>query len=215
MRNPFITAIIFAFICTSAVANVEKGVADFDKGVAAYAENNIPQAFKEFNVAAELGHDGAQFNVGLMYEQGLGTDKNEEKALTWYIKSGNLGNMFAQYNVGVFYENGKGTKVDFTKAHTWYRKAVMQSDGLAVGNLGMLYIRGDGVAENKEAGLALLILSTTLDGSPQNIAKSNISKTRGLTPAMVTTAQALSSDMISTKTPLMVLDNFLAKTSTK
>ena len=202
MRKRFITAMVFAFICTSAVAN-------FDKGVAAYAANNIPLALKEFSLAAELDDSRAQFNLGLMFEQGTGTVKSDQMALAWYIKSGELGNMFAQYNVAVFYENGRGTEVDFSQAHLWYRKAVLQGDGLAAGNLGMLYIRADGVVENKVAGLALLILSTTLDRSPENIAKRNISMLKNITPDMVSAAQELSNEMISTQAALVALDNFL------
>lgn len=193
---------MFVFVCTSASASLEKGVA-------AYGANDMPLAFKEFSSGAEAGDPAAQFNLGLMHEQGIGTDKNEKIALDWYKKSGALGNMFAQYNVAVFYENGRGTKVSFGQAHWWYRKAVSQGDGLAAGNLGMLYIRGDGVVENKVAGLALLILSTTLDDSAQNIAKRNISMIKNLTPAVVTSAQALSSEMIDSKTPLVALDKFL------
>lgn len=205
MKKQSITAIMLALISTSSVA-------DFDKGVAAYAANNIPLAFKEFRASAEIGDSDAQFNLGLMLEQGLGAEKNEAKALSWYIKSGSSGNMFAQYNVGVFYENGKGTDVNYAKAHEWYRKAVKQGDGLAVGNLGMLYIRAEGVAENKTAGLALLILSTMLDRSPENIAKKNIAMVKNLSADMVTKAQALSNEMADTKKPLVVLDKFLAKT---
>ncbi|MDU0355021.1 tetratricopeptide repeat protein [Paraglaciecola aquimarina] len=204
MRKKFITALIL--VCISSSAN-----ADFEKGLVAYAANDIPLAFEEFSSAAEDGDPNAQFNLGLMHEQGLGTQKNDEKALVWYKKSATLGNMFAQYNVGVFYENGKGTEVDFAQANAWYRKAVLQGDGLATGNLGMLYLRGDGVAENKQAALALLIMSTSLDSSAENVAKRNISLIRGLTPAMVTAAQTLSNEMIDSTTPLTVLDNFLAK----
>ncbi|WP_158969477.1 tetratricopeptide repeat protein [Paraglaciecola sp. L3A3] len=204
MRKQLITALMLIGISTSVNA-------DFDKGVAAYTGNDIPLALIEFKSAAELGDPRAQFNLGLMHEQGIGTEQSFEKALIWYKKSGELGNMFAQYNAGVFYENGKGTKVDFAQANDWYRKAVLQGDGLAAGNLGMLYIRADGVVENKEAGLALLIMSTTLDSSPENIAKRNISMIRNLTPDMVAAAQELSNQMIDTQTPLIVLDKYLAK----
>lgn len=56
----------------------------------------------------------------------------------------------------------------------------MQGDALATGNLGMLYVRGQGVKENKTAGVALLLVSATQDPPPQNLAKRNITATRGL-----------------------------------
>ena len=68
-------------------------------------------------------------------------------------------------------KTGLATKINFMKANEWYRKASIQGDGLAIGNLGMLYIRGQGVKENKVAGVALLLVSTSLDTSPQNQAE--------------------------------------------
>ena len=107
--------------------------------------------------------------------------------------------------------------IDFAKANEWYRKASVQGDGLAVGNLGMLYIRGQGVKVNMVAGVALLLLSTAMDTTPENQAKNNISATRGLTTAMVTEAQSLSDEMRTAKNILVPLDTYLkeSENSTK
>jgi len=188
-----------------------KGIAYFESGLKAVDVDNMPVAFKEFLEAAKVGHVYAQYNIGLMYEQGLGTGKNAKEAVYWYNESAMQGNSAAQFNLGVCYENGIGTTVDFEKANAWYRKASAQGDGLAVGNLGMLYIRGQGVKENKVAGMALLLMSTTMDTSPENQARKNISTTSGLTTAMVTQAQALSDTMIASNNILVPLDTYLAK----
>lgn len=188
-----------------------KGAAQFEAGVKAVDANNMPLAFKDFLLSANQGHALAQFNVALMYEQGLGVSKNEKEAFVWYGKSALQGNAAAQFNLGVLYENGRGTAVDFVKANTWYRKASVQGDGLAIGNLGMLYIRGQGVKENKIAGLALLLTSAAMDNSPENQARNNITATRGLTKAMVTEAQKLSDEMSKAKNILVPLDGYLKK----
>lgn len=186
-----------------------KGTAHFEAGIKASEANNMPQAFKEFLAAAKEGHANSQYNVAVMYEQGLGVSKNEKEAFFWYGKSAAQGNSGAQFNLGVLFENGRGTKIDFAKANEWYRKASVQGDGLAVGNLGMLYIRGQGVKVNKVAGVALLLLSTAMDTTPENQAKNNISATRGLTTAMVTEAQSLSDEMRTAKNILVPLDTYL------
>lgn len=80
---------------------------------------------------------------------------------------------------------------------------------MAIGNLGMLYMRGDGVAVNKVAGIALLLRSATLDPSPTNNAKRNISGTRGLTPQIITEAQELADRMSKVKNMLIPLDQHL------
>ncbi|WP_339487619.1 tetratricopeptide repeat protein [Pseudomonas sp. EL_65y_Pfl2_R95] len=197
----------FSFVSVPAQAGL-------DEGVAAYEAGDLPLAFKEFHVLAETGNADGQFNVALMYEQGIGVTKDETQAISWYEKSAQQGNSNAQYNLGVLYENGRGTAVDFAQANQWYRKAAAQGDALAVGNLGMLYMRGDGVKVDKNLGLALLLQSATMDSSPANNAKSNIAATRGLTANMVTTAQTLSNELGQAENLLIALDQYLKTTTT-
>ena len=123
--------------------------ANFEAGIAAYQANDLPLAYKTFLAAAKEGHVDSQFNVALMYEQGIGIGKDEKEAVVWYGKAASQGSAAAQFNLGVLYENGRGTEIDFVKANEWYRKASVQGDALAIGNLGMLYVRGQGVKENK------------------------------------------------------------------
>ena len=188
-------------------------LAGFTEGVAAYEAGNLPLAFKEFQGAAEEGHSDSQFNLGLMYENGIGVSKDEKKAVAWYLKAAQRGNSNAQYNLAVLYENGRGSDVDFAQAYQWYRRAAVQGDGLAVGNLGMLYLRGQGVKEDKVAGLALLLRSVAMDNSPVNNAKRNISSTKGLTPEIIATAQALSLEMSKAQNMMGPFDQYMKTTT--
>lgn len=185
--------------------------ANFEAGIAAYEANNLPLAYKEFLSAAKEGHADSQFNVALMYEQGIGVGKDEKEAVVWYGESAAQGNAAAQFNLGVLYENGRGTKIDYAKANEWYRRASVQGDALAIGNLGMLYIRGQGVKENKIAGVTLLLVSATEDPSPENHARRNLTATHGLTTQMIAEAQALSEELRSAKNLLVPLDQYLKK----
>jgi TPR repeat protein len=189
----------------------DKENANFEAGVAAYQANDLPLAYKAFLTAAKEGHVDSQFNVALMYEQGIGVDKDEKEAVVWYDKAASQGSAAAQFNLGVLYENGRGTKVDFVKANEWYRKASVQGDALAIGNLGMLYVQGHGVKENKVAGVALLLVSATLDASPENHAKQNLKSTRGITSEMVVAAQTLSGELSRAKNLLVRLDQYLTE----
>ncbi|MFC7336211.1 tetratricopeptide repeat protein [Haloferula chungangensis] len=210
MISTFKSAILFAISLSTIPAH-----ADFEKGIAAYEANDLPLAYKEFRASADDGHADSQFNVALMFEQGIGVEKDEKEAVSWYRKSAEQGNPLAQFNLGVLYENGRGTKVDFEKANEWYRKASKQGDPLAIGNLGMLHVRGDGVKVDKVAGVALLLVSVTLDNSSANNARKNISGTRGLTPDLIAEAQALSDKMMDGKDLLVPLDEYLKKDEPK
>lgn len=183
--------------------------ANFEAGIAAYQANDLALAYKKFLAAAKEGHADSQFNVALMFERGIGVSKDEKEAVVWYGKAAAQGSAAAQFNLGVLYENGRGTKIDFAKANEFYRKASVQGDALAIGNLGMLYVRGQGVKENKVAGVALLLVSATLDPSPENHAKQNLTGIRGLTSEMVVAAQALSGELSRAKNLLVLLDRYL------
>jgi TPR repeat protein len=212
LRILMFSACLFIILaCKEKTHTQTNGIAHFEAGLKALEANNMPQAFQEFLGAAKEGHSDSQFNVALMYEQGLGVSKNEKEAFFWYGKSASQGNSGAQFNLGVLYENGIGTTIDFAKANEWYRKASEQGDGLAIGNLGMLYIRGQGVQENKVAGMALLLTSAFMDTSPENHARNNITATRGLTTAMFMEAQALSDEMSLAENVLVPLDIYLNK----
>ncbi len=205
-------ACLFATVALTAEAQDRKtpdAVAHFEAGIVAYQANDLPLAYAAFLAAAEEGHADSQFNVAVMYEKGIGVGKDEKEAVVWYGKSASQGNASAQFNLGVLYENGRGSPVDFAKANEWYRKASVQGDALAIGNLGMLYVRGQGVKENKTAGVALLLVSTIQDSSPQNHAKRNIAGTRGLSAEMIAAAQSLSGEMSSAKNLLVPLDQYL------
>lgn len=184
-------------------------IAHFEAGIAAYEANDLPLAYKEFLAAAKENHADSQFNLAVMYEHGIGVGKNEQAAVDWYGRSAAQGNSAAQFNLGVLYENGRGAQVNFEKANEWYRKASVQGDPLAIGNLGMLYVRGQGVKENKIAGVALLMVSSTQDPSPENHAKQNIAAMRGLTSEMVAKAQALFEKLSSSQNLLVPLDQYL------
>jgi TPR repeat protein len=200
----FILSVIFASVLSRSV------LAGFEEGVAAIEANDMPLAFEEFRASAEQGHIDSRFNLGLMYEQGIGVGKDERQAIVWYRKAAEQGNSNAQFNLAVLYENGRGSAVDFEQANQWYRKAAAQGDALAIGNLGMLYMRGQGVQADKIAGLALLLQSATMDNSPQNRARQNVAMIKGLTAKMIAEAQTLMAELGDAENILVPLDQYLA-----
>ncbi len=77
--------------------------------------------------AAEQGDAGAQINLGLCYDRGLGVDKDPKAAAAWYRKAAEQGDAKAQVNLGVRYDQGQGVDKDPKAAAAWYRKAAEQS----------------------------------------------------------------------------------------
>lgn len=62
--------------------------------------NNHKQAFTLFKEASKLGNDCAMFNLGLSYENGVGTNKSYQKAGEWYKQAGESGHGKALFNLG-------------------------------------------------------------------------------------------------------------------
>ncbi|HHQ4547446.1 TPA: LysM-like peptidoglycan-binding domain-containing protein, partial [Aeromonas veronii] len=93
---------------------------------------NIPlpglEAITKYRKAAEQGNASAQYNLGLMYEQGHGVAQDYKQAVSWYRKAAEQGNASAQYNLGLMYEQGHGVVQDNKEAIAWYRKAAEQGD---------------------------------------------------------------------------------------
>ncbi|WP_417446608.1 energy transducer TonB [Kangiella sp.] len=57
--------------------------ATFEDAVKYYEEGNHQKALTEFQALAEIGHKGAQFNLGVMYLEGTGVQSDPVKAHAW------------------------------------------------------------------------------------------------------------------------------------
>jgi TPR repeat protein len=90
----------------------------------AFKRHNDPDlisALGYFTMAAEQGNADAQFEVGQMMAQGLGTAQLFEEALRWYELSSRQGHAKAQFNIAFLYAYGQGVEQSYLKAYEWYR----------------------------------------------------------------------------------------------
>jgi hypothetical protein len=95
-----------------------------EDGVAAYERGEYETAYRLFSPLAEQGHVAAQFNLGVLFENGLGVAQDYAEAARWYMKAAEQGDEQAQYNVAVLYEKGIGLSLDLEKARYWYGKVL-------------------------------------------------------------------------------------------
>jgi hypothetical protein len=100
---------------------------------------------QEVRVAAEAGDVEAQYNLGVMYDQGLGARQDYGEAAKWYRKSAEQGFPDAQFNLGAMHYSGQGVPKDPSEAARWYARAAQQGFANAQLSLGDLYARGQGV----------------------------------------------------------------------
>lgn len=86
------------------------------------------QSFWETYTAALRGDKIAQFQVGVIYERGIGIDSNQSKAAYWYEKSASQGYVDAQYNIAIMYATGRGVEMNEGAAMMWLALAAKQKD---------------------------------------------------------------------------------------
>jgi TPR repeat protein len=77
-------------------------------------------------------------NLGYMYEQAWGFDRNYDRARYWYEKASSAGNSTAMINLGRLYQDGLGVPKDYSQARQWYERAAKAGDGDAAGKIQLL-----------------------------------------------------------------------------
>ena len=63
-------------------------------------DQNYASGVGWFRRAAELGHAGAQYMMGIAYSTGRGIDPDAATAAKWFETSAGQGNAHAQYQIG-------------------------------------------------------------------------------------------------------------------
>lgn len=96
----------------------------YEDGVAAYDRKDYAAALDAWLPLAEQGNSAAQFNVGVLYEKGLGVAQDLSAAARWYRKAAEQGDVEAQYDVARLYETGSGVAKDLDEARRWYARVL-------------------------------------------------------------------------------------------
>lgn len=95
--------------------------------------------FEEYQKLANQGNAKAQEEIGFMYQQGEGVQKDLKKANYWYEKAANQGLELAQNWLGINYLYGWGIQKDLKKAIYWCEKSANQGDIIRQKELGDIY----------------------------------------------------------------------------
>jgi TPR repeat protein len=105
----------------------------------------------EWKPLAEQGDVTAQYNLGVIYENGVGTQRNYRTAVNWYTKAAEQDLQDAQYNLGYMYAHGKGVLENDKIALEWWTKAAERGDAEFQHRLAQIYRSGKDVEESHKA----------------------------------------------------------------
>jgi len=109
---------------------------------------NLEEAAKWYDRAAQAGIIPAVFRLGTLFEKGMGVKKDVELARRYYVQAAERGNAKAMHNLAVLDADGGGKGPNYKSASQWFRKAADHGVADSQFNLGILYARGIGVEQN-------------------------------------------------------------------
>jgi len=133
--------------------------ADFDAGSAAARAGDYATALREWQPLAEQGHRDAQFNVGLLYENGLGVPADGAEAARWYRLAAEQNDRTAQAYLAEMYAQGLGVERDDIEALRWYRSAAERGHAASQYNVGLFYATGRGIAPSDVQAVAWITVA--------------------------------------------------------
>lgn len=132
------------------------------------------KAYKYYKDAAKKGVVGAIFNLGIMFESGIGTEQSFYNALTCYKEISTkhpkvqekIKTLYEQFktkaaegdvdsliNIGLLLNIGAGLKQNHESALNYYKKAAMKDSARAYHAIGVMYYHGEGVEQSYEKAM--------------------------------------------------------------
>lgn len=126
-----------------------------------YSLKDNSKTFFYLKKAAELGHYRAQYNTGVYYIRGIGTNVDFKKGISWLEKS-SKGLVSARVYLGNLYRYEKQIR-DYKKSIFWYKSAANAGDSYAQRQLGVMYANGRGVPKDPKTGYEWMLLSAKQD----------------------------------------------------
>ena len=171
--------------------------ADLQKGLDAANRGDYAAALREWEPLAEQGDSVAQYNLGFMYENGIGVPQSYKAAVKWYTLSAEQGNSFSQNNLGLRYRNGQGVSQDYEEAIRWYTLSAEQGFAEAQINLGTMYKNGTGVRQ--DSVYAHMWWNIVSSRGFKEAAELRDSIAEGMTPSQIERAKDLARECVFKK----------------
>ena len=104
-----------------------------------------------FSLAAEKGNMAAQYQLGLLYLNGEGVEKDLQKGKLLLEKAAESGKAEAQYNLAVMYIDGHGVEQNKEYAIFWLQKAASQGYEIATKALDSIIEKQAKTTENNNS----------------------------------------------------------------
>jgi len=114
-------------------------------------KEDMAEAAKWYQKAADLGFAPAEYRIGNFYEKGTGVARDIAKSKTWYQLAAEQGNASAMHNLAVLYAMAADGTTDNQSATHWFQEAADLGVKDSQFNLGILAAKGVGMKQDLEA----------------------------------------------------------------
>jgi TPR repeat protein len=170
-----------------ALTSIMLGCSDYQQARSAYAAGDYTKAYQLFQGLAESGDTKAQYDLSLMYIQGIGTKQNIEEGLVWLNRAAQKGNIEAMLELGVLYQKIDTLDNAPQLALDWFEKAALAGSAVGQYNLAHMYMDGHHVAKDLPKAYIWMSLS---DATGNPLASSEVVKLKSsLSPQELLAAQ--------------------------
>ena len=160
----------------AALTSILLGCSDYQQARSAYAAGDYTKAYQLFQGLAESGDTKAQYDLSLMYIQGIGTKKNIGQGLIWLNRTAEKGNIEAMLELGVLYQKIDTLENAPQLALYWFEKAAMAGSAVGQYNLAHIYMDGGQIAVDLPKAYIWMSLS---DATGNPVASAELAKLKG------------------------------------
>ncbi len=126
---------------------------ELEDGFQAFTAGNYEQALRFWLPIAEKDNADAQYNLGILYQKGLGVEKNPKAAFIWYKRASANGHTDAMYNLGIMYNKGRVIYRSPKDATKWWKKSAELGNAEAQFNIGVEYFYGRNLGKDIDKAL--------------------------------------------------------------
>ena len=140
MRYFQIFAFFLVFLCVSNTGFLRADA--YTRGFQALEQRDYKTALYYLSFFAANGDTKANYNLGIMFREGLGVKKDDVQSLAHFIEAAENGHMLGNYAVGRAFLTGKVSDIDAKAAIHYLTEAALLGHAISPVEIGGLYFRG-------------------------------------------------------------------------
>ena len=122
---------------------------DYERAYEALAAEDYKTAVYYLSFFASNGDARSQYNMGIIYRDGLGFEKNSSAALAWFLLAAEQKHVLANYAVGLLLRDGPVDVQQPERAVYYLKEAGFLGHALAPLEIGNMYFSGNHVQKDR------------------------------------------------------------------